>query len=169
MTATHCLFLSLIFGSLQHCNPADPRDLLRRATEIFRKNVDPDNEYLEEEIHQLKRQVLKDFILRKGGTEDDITGKSKTELRDHAAYLHRKKTEPPPEMEWYEKAVGLNFDFDDFALSVKMAALFEIINLCYHLKDKLIVFSQSVITLDIIEKFLACSTLDCLRSELFLY
>ena len=95
--------LPLNLGSLQHCNPADPRDLLRRATEIFRKNVDPENEYLEEEIHNLKRQVLKDFIIRKGGSEEDITGKSKTELRDHAAYLHRKKTEPPPEMEWYEK------------------------------------------------------------------
>mgnify|MGYP000661545194 CR=1 FL=1 len=54
------------FGSLQNCNPSDPRDLQRRAIEIFRKNVDPESEYLEEEIHSLKRQVLKDFIVRKG-------------------------------------------------------------------------------------------------------
>ena len=54
------------FGSLLNCNPADPRDLQRRAIEIFRKNVDPDNEYLEEEIYSLKRGVLKDFIIRKG-------------------------------------------------------------------------------------------------------
>jgi hypothetical protein len=55
-------------GNLQNCNPADPRDLGRRAIEIFRKNVDPDNEYLEEDIYELKRQPLKDFIIRKGKT-----------------------------------------------------------------------------------------------------
>lgn len=100
-----------------------------------------------------------------GGSQDDITGKSKTELREHAAHLHRKKVEPPPEMEWYEKALGQDFDFDDFTLSVKLQALFEIINICFHLKDKLIVFSQSVITLDIIEGFLASSTLETLKGN----
>ena len=68
-------------GSLNNCTPSDPRDLTKRAIEIFRKLVDPENEYLEEEIEDLKRQPLKDFILRKGGTQDDITAKSKTELR----------------------------------------------------------------------------------------
>ena len=62
-------------------------------------------------------------------------------------------------MEWYEKCLGQEFNYDDPALSVKLNALFEIINMCFHLKDKLIVFSQSVITLDIIEYFLANSTL----------
>ena len=57
-------------GSLNNCTPSDPRDLTKRAIEIFRKQVDPENEYLEEEIEDLKRQTLKDFILRKGGTQD---------------------------------------------------------------------------------------------------
>ena len=68
-------------GSLNNCTPSDPRDLTKRAIEIFRKLVDPENEYLEEEIENLKRQSLKDFIIRKGGTQDDVTAKSKTELR----------------------------------------------------------------------------------------
>jgi len=68
-------------------------------------------------------------------------------------------------MEWYEKCLGQGFDFDDITLSVKLQALFEIINICFHLKDKLIVFSQSVITLDIIEGFLASSTLDTLKGK----
>lgn len=146
-------------GSLQQCIPSDPRDLLRRATEVFRKQADPENEYLVEEIESLKRPVLKEFILRNGGSKDDITAKSKTELRAIARDLHLKKVTPPPDMEWYEKCLGLDFDMERFELSRKMEILFEIINMCYHLKDKLIVFSQSVITLDIIEHFLNQSTL----------
>ena len=68
-------------GSLSNCTPSDPRDLTKRAIEIFRKQVDPENEFLEEEIETLKRQQLKDLILRKGGKQSDITSKSKTELR----------------------------------------------------------------------------------------
>lgn len=100
-----------------------------------------------------------------GGKVEDITGKSKTELKEHAAHLHRKSVEPPPEMEWYENCLGENFNLDDFALSIKLKALFEIINICFHLKDKLIVFSQSVISLDIIEGFLATSTIDTLNGK----
>ena len=102
---------------------------------------------------------MKEFILRNGGSQDDITAKSKTELRAIARDLHLKKVTPPPDMEWYEKCLGLDFDMERFELSRKMEILFEIINMCYHLKDKLIVFSQSVITLDIIEHFLNQSTL----------
>ena len=55
------------------------------------KQVDPDNEYLVEEIESLKRPVLKELITKLGGTQDDITGKSKTELRAIARDLHLKK------------------------------------------------------------------------------
>lgn len=163
-------YITTTVGSLKYCNPADPRDLLRRGTEAFRKNVDPDNEYLEEEIHFLKRPVLKEFILRKGGTDADVSGKSKTELRNFAAYLHRKSVEPPPVREWYEKVVHddlskeNDFDWNRAELSIKIQALIEIINICYHLKDKLIVFSQSVLTLDTIEGFLHDSTVTAFSS-----
>ena len=53
--------------------------------------MDPDNEYLVEEIESLKRPVLKELITKLGGTQDDITGKSKTELRAIARDLHLKK------------------------------------------------------------------------------
>ena len=135
-------------GSLSNCTPSDPRDLTRRAIEIFRKQVDPENEYLEEEIETLKRQQLKDLIMRKGGKQDDITSKSKTELRAigkiqllkavlyyiSARELHRKDVTPPPEMEWYEKCLGLDFDMNRYEISRKMQLLYEIINMCYHLK-----------------------------------
>ena len=39
-------------------------------------------------------------------------------------------------MEWYERCLGLEFDYDAFELSRKMELLFEIINMCYHLKDE---------------------------------
>ena len=82
-------------GSLQQCIPSDPRDLLRRATEVFRKLADPENEYLVEELESLQRPVLKEFILRNGGSQDDITAKSKAELRAIACDLHLKKVTPP--------------------------------------------------------------------------
>ena len=63
-------------------------------------------------------------------------------------------------MEWYEKCLGLDFDLNSYEISRKVELLFEIINMCYHLKDKLIVFSQSVMTLDIIEHFLNEATMD---------
>ena len=63
-------------------------------------------------------------------------------------------------MEWYEKCLGLEFDMNRYELSRKMQLLFEIINMCYHLKDKLIIFSQSVMTLDMIEHFLNEATMD---------
>jgi SNF2 family DNA or RNA helicase len=149
-------------GGLHHMNHADPRDTMRRAIEIFRKEVDPENEYLEEEIKFLKRDVLKEFILRKGGTEEDICGKSKTDLRNFAAHLHRKLVLPPPDRVWYEQVMNPSnentFDWDRAELSIKINALIEIINICHHLGDKLIVFSQSVISLDTIEGFLHDST-----------
>ena len=63
-------------------------------------------------------------------------------------------------MEWYDKCLGLDFDLNTYEVSRKMELLFEIINMCYHLKDKLIVFSQSVMTLDVIEHFLNEATMD---------
>ena len=149
-------------GGYHHCNSSDPRDLLRRAIELFRKEIDPDNEYLEEEIKFLKRDKLKELILRKGGTDADVTGKSKTDLRNFAAHLHRKSVMPPPDRVWYEQVMNdtneNTFDWDKAELSIKINALIEIINISHHLGDKLIVFSQSVITLDTIESFLHEST-----------
>ena len=149
-------------GGYHHCNSSDPRDLLRRAIELFRKEIDPDNEYLEEEIKFLKRDKLKELILRKGGTDADVTGKSKTDLRNFAAHLHRKSVMPPPDRVWYEQVMNdtneNTFDWDKAELSIKLNALIEIINISHHLGDKLIVFSQSVITLDTIESFLHEST-----------
>nr|XP_026695558.1 transcriptional regulator ATRX isoform X2 [Ciona intestinalis] len=72
-----------------------------------------------------------------------------------------KSMESTEENEWYSSIVGKDVA-DDQNAGGKLAVLFEILRLAHECDDKILVFSQSLLSLDLIEEMLALSTVKVL-------
>lgn len=87
---------------------------------------------------------------------------TKPELYSVEGSLEEQKVENPTE--WWMEMVP-EADLDNLAISGKLTLLFSILEECEAIGDKLLVFSQSIFSLDVIEHFLSLADADAQSEE----
>ena len=132
--------------------------------------LDDDDDFLDDE----DEGSLKDFI-DDGGDSDDASSDDDDDIKlieenKKAAATRSKKTEDDKlvsgleevrqdalrnQMTWWDKVLeGEDYDLADIEHGSKMILLMDILKECEMIGDKVLVFSQSLLSLDLIEQFL---------------
>lgn len=96
-----------------------------------------------------RRQALKALAQEKKKSNGKIANTIESDLEDPIP----EEEQEEEEQHWYSEAVPPECEFD-LTLSGKMVVFEQILQQCEEKGDKLIVFSQSLMSLDLIEKFL---------------
>ncbi|XP_035234263.1 transcriptional regulator ATRX homolog, partial [Stegodyphus dumicola] len=122
-------------------------------------------QFLQQEKRRLLRdddEDMSDFIndeseseaTSKEGTSSDEEEVIRTyKTRRHQAENSETESEPEPEKQWYHEFISEE-DKNKIELSGKMVLLVDIIKECEAIGDKIVVFSQSLLTLDMVEVIL---------------
>ncbi|KAJ8297889.1 hypothetical protein KUTeg_024420 [Tegillarca granosa] len=90
-------------------------------------------------------EVVKKWTTRSRGNEED--------LAEMLRKAQEEEENKPLTTEWWAEYVSKE-DFNRMELSGKLMLLFEILRMCEEIGDKILVFSQSLLSLDLIEDFL---------------
>uniref|UniRef100_H2Y5N7 Transcriptional regulator ATRX n=1 Tax=Ciona savignyi TaxID=51511 RepID=H2Y5N7_CIOSA len=120
-------------GSEEEIDPPSPDELLRLPT--------------------MSVQELKKLIISKGGSVQHI--REKEDLVSCAKLLLTKSADTGPDELWYEKVMPSDSNLiDSVEMSGKVTLLLRILKHSAQVGDKVVVFSQSLLTLDLIEDVL---------------
>ncbi|XP_061595930.1 transcriptional regulator ATRX-like isoform X2 [Cololabis saira] len=96
------------------------------------------------------------IMAKSGGTSSAVTGTSSCFPVGEGATASNSQSPQGPDERWFKHLISQS-DAEILEHSGKMVVLFKILQMAENLGDKVLVFSQSLVTLNLIEKFLEAS------------